>query len=335
MLLSAEKNAKVAAPRNRTLRCNAEEIAEMNGELLLLTDKVDKLSAVENKIIHQDMFDAAAKLPANFVDMLFLDPPYNLSKNYNGHVFSEKKKEDYAQWFESVLCAVRHTLKHNASIYVCADWKTSVVIAPVLERFFRIQTRITWEREKGRGAKANWKNNMEDIWFCTVGDDYFFDVDSVKVRRKVVAPYRENGKPKDWQEDENGNYRLTHPSNLWTDISIPFWSMPENTAHPTQKPEKLLAKLLLASTRPGDMIFDPFAGSGTSAVAAVKLRRRFVCVELDKEYCCWGIKRLRRTKAGDEIQGYTGGVFWERNSYAAAAKGKKTNNDILLCGKSM
>ena len=144
--------------------------------------------------------------------------------------------------------------------------------------------------------------------------NYFFNVDAVKLKRKVLAPYRQNGKPKDWQAEHDGNYRVTHPSNVWTDISIPFWSMPENTDHPTQKPEKLLAKLLLASSKPGDMIFDPFAGSGTTAVAAKKLRRRFVCVEINNEYCCWAQKRLHQAAPGDAIQGYADQVFWERNT---------------------
>ena len=145
------------------------------------------------------------------------------------------------------------------------------MIAPVLEQEFHVQNRITWERAKGRGAKKNWKNNTEDIWFCTVSDRYVFNVETVKVKRKVIAPYRtDDGKPKDWEEEDGGSFRLTHPSNIWTDITIPFWSRSENTDHPTQKPEKLIAKLVLASSNPGDMVFDPFLGSGTTAVVAKK-----------------------------------------------------------------
>lgn len=87
-------------------------------------------------------------------------------------------------------------------------------------------------------------------------------------RRKVIAPYKVDGKPKDWEETPEGNYRNTYPSNFWDDISIPYWSMPENTAHPTQKPEKLLAKLILASSNTDDIILDPFLGSGTTSVVA-------------------------------------------------------------------
>ena len=130
----------------------------------------------------------------------------------------------------------------------------------------------------------------------------------------MIAPYRENGKPKDWSESSDGNFRDTHPSNIWTDITVPFWSMPENTDHPTQKPEKLLAKIILASTNPGDMILDPFAGSGTTAVVAAKLDRSFVAIESNEEYCLLAAKRLELAETDRSIQGFENGVFWERNS---------------------
>jgi site-specific DNA-methyltransferase (adenine-specific) len=187
----------------------------------------------------------------------------------------------------------------------------------VLEQQFIIRNRITWEREKGRGAKANWKNCAEDIWFCTVGEDYHFDVDAVKLKRKVLAPYRTAaGAPKDWQETAQGNYRLTHPSNLWTDIAVPFWSMPENTDHPTQKPEKLIAKLILASSKPGDFVFDPFVGSGTTCVVAKKLGRIYAGVEQEAVYCQMAVKRLHLATTDSAIQGYHDGYFWERNTLA-------------------
>ena len=150
------------------------------------------------------------------------------------------------------------------------------------------------------------------------------------MKRRVLAPYRTtNGEPKDWEESENGNYRLTHPSNLWSDITIPFWSMPENTDHPTQKPEKLVAKLILASSRPTDVVFDPFLGSGTSAVVAKKLARRFCGIEIDRDYCCWALKRLRLAECDPDIQGYSQGVFWERNSLADQKPQKVQNSQTI------
>jgi site-specific DNA-methyltransferase (adenine-specific) len=141
----------------------------------------------------------------------------------------------------------------------------------------------------------------------------------------VIAPYKENSKPKDWVETENGNFRLTHPSNIWTDISIPFWSMPENTDHPTQKPEKLLAKIILASSNKNDFVFDPFAGSGTSLVTALKLGRRFCGVEINEDYASLIQKRLQIAETNKSIQGYYDGVFWERNTLSEQSKFRNNN----------
>ena len=210
--------------------------------------------------------------------------------------------------------AVKPLLKKDGSIYICCDWKTSLIVGTVIEEFFQVRNRITWQREKGRGASANWKNSMEDIWFATNSSDYKFHLDNVKIRKKVIAPYRVDGKPKDWQETENGNYRDTCPSNFWDDITVPFWSMPENTAHPAQKSEKLIAKIMLASSSEGDIVLDPFLGSGTTSVTAKKLGRNYIGIEKEAQYCVWTEQRLEMAEHDSTIQGYVNGVFWERNS---------------------
>ena len=307
---------KERAPGNRTLTCSDTELSMLASDLMRLSSRA-RSDEVVGRIIHQEFHEAQRFLPHAFADLVILDPPYNLTKNYNSHTFQAKEAETYQLWFDDIISLLVPLLRPTTTIYACSDWQTSTLIFPILNKHFHVRNRITWEREKGRGAKSNWKNNTEDIWFCTVGDSYHFDVEAVKLKRRVIAPYRtENGEPKDWNESDNGNYRLTHPSNIWSDITIPFWSMPENTDHPTQKPEKLIAKLILASSRARDVVFDPFLGSGTSAVVAKKLGRRYCGVELDRDYCCWALKRLKLAEADSSIQGYSDGVFWERNSLA-------------------
>ena len=307
-----EKNR---APRNRTLTCAPEELEFFSKRLNKLSDQAS-LDELLDTVINQDLFEASKYLPPRFADLVVLDPPYNLFKDFHGNAFKEQSREDYIGYFNRILDIVISCLKPSGAVYVCSDWKTSMLIAPLLDERLFVRNRITWERDKGRGAKRNWKNNTEDIWFCTKdgSDSFIFNVDAVKLKRKVMAPYRVDGQPKDWDESADGNFRLTHPSNIWTDITIPFWSMPENTDHPTQKPEKLFAKLLLASTNEKGVVFDPFLGSGTSAVVAKKLDRRFVGIEHNSEYCCWALKRLEVATFDTSIQGYADGVFWERNS---------------------
>ncbi|MBI2416798.1 MAG: site-specific DNA-methyltransferase, partial [Ignavibacteriales bacterium] len=147
-------------------------------------------------------------------------------------------------------------------------------------------------------------------------------------KRKVIAPYKENGVPKDWEETVDGNFRLTYPSNIWTDLTIPFWSMPENTEHPTQKPEKLLAKIILSATDTGDMVLDPFLGSGTTSVVAKKLGRKYLGIEMEEQYCLFAEKRLKMANNDKNIQGYSDGTFWERNTLGAQSKKNKLHNTL-------
>ncbi len=305
---------KGKAPRNKTIELTATETRRYVSEAVRLGRKVD-LSEVLNKVICQDSFKAMEYLPDGCVDLMIADPPYNLTKNFGKSVFKEMDLQSYKEWLDSWLSKTVRLLKDNASVYICSDWKTSIAIPEIAGRYFLLQNRISWEREKGRGAQNNWKNCLEDIWFFTKGKDYTFNLDAVKIQRPVLAPYRDEcGAPKDWKQSGKQKFRLTHPSNVWTDISVPFWSMPENTPHPTQKPEKLIAKLILASSNENDVVFDPFLGSGTTAVTAKKLMRRFIGIEREKEYVALALKRLYLADTDKEIQGFSDGVFKTRNN---------------------
>lgn len=309
-----QQQDKKRTSHNRTLQLLPDEEHAYKQKLVRLSAHVPA-AAVCNTTINQDMAEALAFLPAALADVLVLDPPYNLTKTFNGMRFPTRSIAAYDQWLESWFPLVLRLLKPTASVYICGDWRTSTSLHRIAERYLVVRNRITWEREKGRGALANWKNCSEDIWFCTASDEYTFNLDAVKLRRRVVAPYVANdGTPKDWQYDGNERYRLTHPSNMWTDLTVPFWSMPENTEHPTQKPEKLLAKILLASSNPGDVVLDPFLGSGTTSVVAKKLGRTYVGIEMDTRYACIAEKRLALAEEYPAIQGYENGVFLERNA---------------------
>lgn len=305
------KNVK--ASRNKTIDFDLDVGNEYLEKCIKVNSKV-KIKDVINKTIVGDIFKVVKYLPEKSVDLVISDPPYNLDKDFNGNKFKKTSNKDYIEYTQKWIELIEPLVKDNGSIYVCCDWKCSGAIETVLKEFFIIQNRITWQREKGRGALKNWKNGMEDIWFATKSKEYTFNIDDVKIRRKVIAPYKVDGKPKDWEETKDGNFRNTYPSNFWDDISIPYWSMPENTAHPTQKPEKLIAKLVLASSNKSDIVFDPFLGSGTTSVVAKKLGRNYFGIEQNEQYCAWAEKRLQDAKTDNRIQGYTNGIFWERNS---------------------
>ena len=313
---------KARANRNRTLTIAENEITTLEKAIINADDL--KKSFADNSVINADLFDCLDAIPNDYFHLIIIDPPYNLAKDFHGNKFSKLNTTSYEAYLRSWFGKVCDKLTPNGTLYMCGDWQCSLSMQKVISERLTILNRITWQREKGRGAKANWKNAMEDIWFAVKNPkDYYFDVEAVKMKRKVIAPYKVDGKPKDWEQTESGNFRITYPSNFWDDISIPFWSMPENTDHPTQKPEKLYAKLILASTKPGDKVFDPFLGSGTSAVVAYKLNRNYVGIELNRDYCLWAAKRLMNATKNKVIQGYSDNVFWERNALNSRGVKKK------------
>jgi site-specific DNA-methyltransferase (adenine-specific) len=307
---------KVRAPRNKTLTLSEHEIPEL-GAKLVDSSKLHGLGLEQilNKTIRGELTSVLPHLPKGFADLIIIDPPYNLDKNFHGFQFKASTHDSYVNYLRSWFAEVVELLKPNGSLYLCGDWKCTSALQQVMEEHLVVMNRITWQREKGRGASKNWKNGMEDIWFGVKDSkSFYFNVEAVKMKRRVLAPYKQDGKPKDWQETSDGNFRLTYPSNFWDDISIPYWSMPENTDHPTQKPEKLVAKLILASCPEGGIVFDPFLGSGTTSIVAKKLGRNYLGVEMNEEYALWTEKRLAMADSDKRIQGFADGVFWERNS---------------------
>jgi len=175
------------APRNRTIVLNERDEQALSPALSMLSSDAEP-AALVNRVFNQDIFKALPYLPTRFVDLLILDPPYNLAKDFNGRSFQKQSFEEYTQWMKAWFVPLSRVLKPTASVYVCGDWLTSASILQVLQERFVIHNRITWEREKGRGAKTNWKNCSEDIWFATVSDNYFFNPDAVMLKRRVLAP---------------------------------------------------------------------------------------------------------------------------------------------------
>ena len=234
--------------------------------------------------------------PSEYFDLVIADPPYNLGHDF-GNNSDAQPEESYERWMREWIAKLARPTKPHGSVYLCCDWRHSALCQSALQSSgFAVLNRITWKRDKGRGAQRNWKQNMEDIWFAVRDKkQYTFNLDQVMVRKKVIAPYRENGLPKDWQQTESGERtRLTHPSNIWTDLTVPFWSMAENTEHPTQKPERLIERIVLASSNPGDRILDLFSGSGTTSVVAKRLGRDYLGVEINPDFVRLGLARLRR-----------------------------------------
>lgn len=280
------------SPRNKTLRLTAADRAKPLPRL------TDPRTTTKNKIFLGDVIPALKQLEGANFPLAIADPPYNNGVDF-GNRSDRQTEAAYRAWVAEWVALLPSVLREDASIYICTDWVHSGFYQDVLESAgFHILNRITWKREKGRGAKHNWKQNMEDIWFAVRDPKHYtFNIERVKLRKRVIAPYRENGKPKDWYETPDGEReRLTHPSNIWTDLTVPFWSMPENTEHPTQKPEALVERIIEASSDPGDRVLDLFSGSGTTSVVAKRLGRMFTGIEMNPDYVRIAMKRLKRER---------------------------------------
>lgn len=279
---------KTPSPLNKTIRLTAADL-EATVRAVGSTDQPQF-----STIYHGDVLEFLGKIQPSTFDLIIADPPYNLGIDF-GNDSDNRTDDEYRSWVRSWIDGMVSAGGENASFYVFCDWRYSGFYQTALEDAgLRIMNRITWKREKGRGAARNWKQNMEDIWFAVKDPkEYTFNIDAVKLRKKVIAPYRENGEPKDWMTEQDGSrIRMTHPSNIWTDFTVPFWSMPENTEHPTQKPEALIERIIAASSNRGDAVLDLFSGSGTTSVIARKLGRKFIGVEMNEEYVRLGMKRL-------------------------------------------
>ena len=304
-----------------------KERASMNRTITLTDDErytykdyiANHFEVNENSVICGDFHTINEQIPTGYANLILLDPPYNITKQYDKTKFNAMSDDEYYNYILDIFKKCLRILKDNGTMYVCGDWKTSYIQRKALEYLENqgqcdVINRITWSRDKGRGANNNWKNNIEDIWMVVKDkNNYYFNLDAVRMKKTVLAPYKDkNGNNKDWKDDGDGAYRMTCPSNVWFDITVPFWSMAENTDHPTQKSEKLYAKLILASSQENDIIYEPFAGVFTGCVTAQKLNRNWFGVEYENEYCLLGQKRLIMAEVNNTIQGFEDGVFKDK-----------------------
>ena len=142
---------KQRAPRNRTITLAPHEAEFYRRQVVHDIDGC----GLADKVVCADAFKVLQKLPAAKYDLLFADPPYNLTKKFGKEIFSRSSLDEYEDWLDSWLKLCAPLLKSTASIYICGDWRSSSAIERAGTKYFRLRNRITWEREKGRGAQAS------------------------------------------------------------------------------------------------------------------------------------------------------------------------------------
>ena len=256
----------------------------------------------QHKIIHGDALNALKMLPNNSVDLIFADPPYNIGKNFNGHIEKWKTEESYLEWCYEWLDLCIKKLKPNGSFYVMTATQFMPFFDIYLRKKLDILSRLVWYYDSsGVQAKKYYGSMYEPILFCVRDkNNYTFNTNDILVEAKTGA----KRKLIDYRKTVPTVYNSEKvPGNVW-EFSRVRYRMDEYENHPTQKPIALLERIIKASSNEGDIVMDPFSGTFTTCFVAKELGRNSVGIELQDEYVKIGLRRLQLAKEfnGEKLQ---------------------------------
>ena len=244
----------------------------------------------EHKIIHGDALEVLRKLPDNSVDLIFADPPYNIGKNFNGHIEKWSSDDEYLKWCYKWLDLCIQKLKPDGSFYVM----TATQFMPFFDIYLRgkleILSRLVWYYDSsGVQAKKYYGSMYEPILFCVKDkNNYKFNTQDILVEAKTGA----KRKLIDYRKSIPTIYNTEKvPGNVWEFARVRY-RMDEYENHPTQKPIALLERIIKASSNLGDVVLDPFSGTFTTCFVAKELGRNSIGIELQNEYVKIGLRRL-------------------------------------------
>jgi len=225
------------------------------------------------------------------VDLVFGDPPYNIGKQFSGFTDRWTSDEAYSKWCFQWLELCITKLKPNGSLYLMASTQAMPHLDLWIRAKLTVLSRIVWYYDSsGVQARKYFGSLYEPILFCVKDDgDYVFNADDIKVEARTGAVRRLI----DYRKDTPALYNDKKvPGNVWT-IPRVRYRMDEYEAHPSQKPEALLERIILASSNVGAVVLDPFAGTFTTGAVAQKLGRKSISIESQEEYLRIGLRRLK------------------------------------------
>jgi site-specific DNA-methyltransferase (adenine-specific) len=237
-------------------------------------------------------------LPGESVDLIFADPPYNIKK---AEWDTFESQQEYVNWSLKWIEQAARVLKPTGTLYICGFSEILADLKLPASRFFRGCRWLVWHYKNKANLGADWGRSHESILHFRKNRQFTFNVDEVRIPygshtlkypehpQAETSQYGKGRSDKDrmWQPHPDG----AKPRDV---IEIPTTcnGMHEKTPHPTQKPEELLRKIILASSNPGDLVVDPFLGSGTTVVAAEQLKRKWKGCDINLEYCRWAARRI-------------------------------------------
>jgi len=245
-------------------------------------------------LLRADALEGVAALADASVDLVLADPPYGLGKDY-GNDSDHVRGDDYLAWTRRWVTAVLPKMKPNGSFYVFLTWQHSPEVFAWLKTQLTMVNEIIWDRRVPSmgGTVRKFSSVHDNIGFFVKGRDYFFDLDAVRI------PYDAETKKARSRSIFVGHKWLElgyNPKDVWS-ISRLHRQHAEREDHPTQKPLELIERIVRVSAPEGGLVLDPFAGSGTTAVAALRQGRGFVGFELNAEYHAMALRRVERERA--------------------------------------
>lgn len=244
----------------------------------------------QHKIIQGDSLEELQKLENESIDLIFADPPYNIGKNFNGHLDKWETDELYLEWCYKWLDLCIQKLKPNGSFYVMTSTQFMPFFDIFLSKKLTILSRIAWYYDSsGVQAKKYFGSMYEPILFCVKDPkNYVFNAEDVLVEAKTGA----KRKLIDYRKNPPQVYNSQKvPGNVWEFPRVRY-RMEEYENHPTQKPIVLLERIIKASSHKGDMVMDPFSGTFTTSFVAKQLGRKSIGIELQEEYIKIGLRRI-------------------------------------------
>ena len=276
--------------------------------ILVTLWKLRRINIMEKDIIYLKSSENMDNIPDESVDLIVTSPPYNIDIKYGnktshgktvsskGEKYSDNLPEDeYRRLLKNVFTECKRVLKPNGSIWINIKnrYDGKSIITPFwIEEFFKdmfLKNLIVWNFDWGGSTNKRFAPRYEFIfWYTKDSKNYHFDLDAVKIPAVNYRPDRYKS-------------QMKNPSDVWK-IPMISGNFLERTGHPAQYPEKLIERVIRAGTSKGDVVLDPFMGSGTTAVVAKKLNRHFIGFEIVPEYIEMANKRLenREVNADDK-----------------------------------
>lgn len=266
---------------------------------------------MKNKIICGDCKDILKTIPEGSVDLIYLDPPFSSNKNYtaiwgeNGEELTFKDAgwkegiKGYIHFLKPRLKECHRVLKDTGSIYVHCDWHANAHIRLMLDEIFGVQNfqnGIVWSYKTGGLSSSHFGRKHDTIFFYSKSDNFLFNVQyaGVSEYRTLGMKFDSGGKP--YKKTKQGRRYFNEKGPMLTDVwEIPYLSSVslERTGYPTQKPEKLLERIIKASSNECDLVLDPFCGCGTAISVAAQLKRNFIGIDCYRKAVIVMNKRLK------------------------------------------